>query len=397
MRVALVLIAAALPLAAQSFDEPGPHHAGWQSVSFVSPPTIQGRVYYPATADGENAPALAGDGYSLVVLIHGQSLEPADYDLLCLHLAGWGFVVCSVGPLAGPLHAPPASAKHAKNMLGWMVAESDDPQSPFAGLVADGPFGAMGHSLGGTALEHLIGIEPQVGAVIPLAPYYDVTELKTSNLAEFEGAMLSITGAIDTICPPATHGYPMAQATAALGRCTFVEIADSGHWGSVDVPPAGLPDPLPTDEQNRIYRKLATAFLRAELSADEDALVSVCGQGVASEPIAVESMSQDPALWGWRDMTLHDQRVLGIAARAGEQAWIAWSPHPASIATRAGVVGLEPASMQLLFAGSLQVEGIAELGFTAPASLTGFTLHVQGLVIHPTGPVLTRTATWIAR
>src|SRR5262245_1565924 len=91
------------PLSAGGFEDPGPHPAGWQSVSFVSGSTIKGRVYYPALSDGEGAPADPGSGYPLVGLIHGQSFAPSDYDLLSLHLASYGFVVVSIGPLAGPL------------------------------------------------------------------------------------------------------------------------------------------------------------------------------------------------------------------------------------------------------------------------------------------------------
>jgi hypothetical protein len=255
----------------------------------------------------------------------------------------------------------------------------------------------MGHSLGGATLEHLIGLEPDVGALVALEPYYDDSDFKTANLDAFEGALLSIGGELDLVVPPALNAYPMAQAASSRGRSTFAEIQDSSHYGATDFPYPGALDPMPWAEQHRIHRKLVTAFLRAELSGEEDALVALLGQAVAHEPIHVESLSFDPPLWVRRSQAPQDDHVLGIAARVGEPAWIAVSPHPASIATRAGVIGLEPATMQVVFAGPLQADGIAEVGFTPPAFLVGTTLHVQGLVLHPTGPILARTASWVVQ
>lgn len=393
---ACALLLCAGPLAGGGgFEDPGPHPAGWQAVTFVSGSTIKGRVYYPALSDGEGAPADPGPaGYPLVGLIHGQTFAPADYDLLSLHLASHGFVVCSVGPLAGPLHAPPSAAGKMQDMLEWFTAESASPASPFAGLAGDAPWAVMGHSLGGSALAHIVELEPKVRSIVGLAPYYSDDPGLPLKLAAFSGANLSVAGAVDIIVPAAEHAYPFYLDASHLGRSVFVEIEGTGHYGSLDAWILGVMDPVPWEEQHRVHRKVVTAFLLAQSAGLEDSYVAILGEGGASEPFARECSSADPPLWVVPSELAHGLAV-GLGGRPDDPAWIAISAVPASIDTRAGTLGLDPAGVRPVFVGDLGPEGCFEILLSPHGVPAGQAIHVQGLAVHPEEPVLSRTATFV--
>ena len=398
MRLAALFLAfapAAPAAAAGGFEDPGPHPAGWQAVSFVSGSTIKGRVYYPALAAGEGAPADPGAGYPLVGLIHGQTFVPSDYDLLSLHLASHGFVVCSVGPLAGPLHAPPMAAAKMQDMLAWFTGESANPASPFAGLAGGAPWAVLGHSLGGSALPHVAALEPKVRSIVALAPYYDGSATLAEKLAAFDGAKLAVAGALDHVVPPADHAYPMHLDASPLGRSVYVELEGTGHYGSLDAWIAGILDPLPWEEQHRLHRKVVTAFLLAQSAGLEDAYAAILGGGGAQEPFARECSSADPPLWVAPSATEHAV-AAGLGGRPLDPAWIAVAALPGSTATRAGTLGLDPAGLRFAFAGDLGAEGCADVPWASPWIPAGQVLYVQGMALHPAGPVLSRTAIFVA-
>ena len=390
-----VLLALGAAPAAGGFEDPGPHPAGWQAVSFVSGGTIAGRVYYPALLDGEGAPADPGAGYPLVGLVHGQSFTPSDYDLLSLHLASHGLVVCSVGPLAGPLHAPPQAAAKMQDMLEWFTAESASPASPFAGLASDAPWAVMGHSLGGSALAHIVALEPKVRAIVGLAPYYSDAPDLAEKLAAFSGANLTVAGANDFVVPPAEHAYPFYLDASHQGRSVYVEIEGTSHYGSLDEWIPGVTDPLPWVEQHRIHRKVVTAFLLAQSLGLEDSYAAILGEGGSAEPFARECSSADPPLWVLASELAHGL-AAGLGGRPHDPAWIALSALPGSTATRAGTLGLDPAGMRFVYTGDLGPEGCAEVLAALPALPAGQTLYFQGLALHPEGAALTRTATFVA-
>jgi len=392
--------ALAATTSAQGFDDPGPHLAGWQEVSFVSAATIAGRVYYPATSPGEDAPADPGLGYPLVGLIHGQSFEPSDYDDLSLHLASWGYVVCSIGPLGGALHGPPTASKKMRDMLHWFEDQAADPQSPFAGLANDAPWSVLGHSLGGQAVLYTPSDEPRVRAIVALEPYYDGQPAAAAKLAAFDGALLALGGEQDVIVPPGTNAHPMFVDASPLGRSVFVELLGSGHYGALDVPPQPLPDVTPLPEQHRVHRKLITAFLEAEVREDEDAYAALLGSAGAGEPYAPECSSDDAMLWAPLSAragppTPASALALGLGGRALEPAWLAVAFEPASIPTRAGLVGLGPKGFHVAFAGALDASGRFEMPYPIAGLAPGRTLYLQGLVQHADGLRLTRAAEFV--
>ncbi|MEM7310957.1 MAG: hypothetical protein AAF682_30080 [Planctomycetota bacterium] len=385
------------PAVAQVFEDPGAHPAGWRQVTFPSGTlTLKGRTYYPALAAGEDAAADPSMGpYPLAVLIHGQSFEPKDYDTFSLHLASWGYVIVSIGPLAGPLHAPPSAAAKAVDMLAWMEQESADPTSVYAGLVGgDAPYAAFGHSLGGNALEHLVALEPKLGATVALEPYLDASATLIANLAAYGGSTLSIGGELDLVVPPAEHAKPFFDATGATGRNAYFEILGAGHYGVLDALVPGASNPLPYEEQNRLHRKAVTAFLEAEIRGDENAYLALFGEGAAGEPVVIESSCELPPLWLDESAASPGDLVLGLGGRPTEPAWIAYSPQPASIVSHHGTIGLDPALLTLVYQGDLGALGAAEAQLLLPPLASGRTLYAQGLVLHPEQALLSRTAVY---
>ncbi|MCZ6598861.1 MAG: hypothetical protein O7B99_14580, partial [Planctomycetota bacterium] len=70
---------------------------------------------------------------------------------------------------------------------------------------------------------------------------------------------------------------------------------------------------------------------------------------------------------------------------------LAWSPNPASIDTPCGLLGLDPGSTAIGAQGFLNAAGWIEAQQAIPVSASGTTIHVQGLVVHADGAVLSET------
>lgn len=396
MRPTLAPILSALlvlaPLSrAQVYEDPGPHAAGWRDVVLVLPGLDPAaRIFYPATVAGEDAPADPSQGpYPLLGHVHGQSFTPGSYDQLHQHFASWGYVVCSIGPLAGGSHAPPAAAQKLADALHWMDAESDDPTSFLFDMVSDHPWTATGHSLGGAAMQEIVAIEPKVRAIVAMEPLY--LPLSAAELEAFDGATLSIGASEDGPVPPAEHAYPFFVSATPLGRSVYTEIIGGSHYGSIDWDYTGGADPLSHDEQHRLHRKTMTAFLQAEIVGDENAYAAILGHGMDGEPIVRESGCQEPPLWALEHMSTPGTFVVGLGARPSERFALAWSPNPASIDTSFGLLGLDPGSTAIGAQGFLNAEGWIGAQQAIPVSASGTTIYVQGLVVHTDGAVLSES------
>ncbi len=387
-------LAAAPSLHAQAFEDPGGLTAGWRDVTFPSTAGMQsGRAYYPATVAGQDAPADPAQGpFPLVGLVHGQTFKPKDYDALCLHLASWGFVIVSVGPLGGALHSPPQSSKMIVQMLEWADAESLDPASFLFTMASADDWSTLGHSLGGEAMAYVAGTEPRVRAVIGLEPYFPGSALPTSHLNGFDGAVLAIGGSEDVIVPPAMHAHVMFDAATSLGRSAFIEIVGGDHYGGTDDDIGS--GSLSYAEQHRLHRRVVTAFLAAQIKGDEDAWVDLLGEGVATEPVNRESGSEEPPLWALPSVPFAGSLAVGLGGRSLDGAFLAMSPTPASLPTPFGVLGLLPGQIYVYYGAGLNVEGWHEELIPVPPSLSGRTAYLQGLVVHAVGAKLTRTGAY---
>lgn len=392
-----VALAAALaaPASAQTWEDPGPHGAGWVDISFVdaSLGEIVGRVYYPALASGQGTPAdTSGAPYPLHGFQHGWLGSPGTYDHICNHMATWGYVVASIGTETGIFASPANEAADTQAMMLWAEDQSrNEPGSFLAGMVSPtAPWSASGHSMGGSACQYLVGLEPRIDAVLALQPLYASSGTPGLALAAYPDALLVLAGSIDSVTPPGSNAFPYWNAATSTTRAHYLEVQGMGHLGSTDIPSTS--EPVPASEQQRLHRKIMVAFLEAEVRGNENAYGDLLGEGMTPEPVEFEADCEQPPLWARPGLSDPNALVAGLAGHAGDPAILALSAAPASIPTPFGLLGLDPALMLTLSSGPLDTSGVGEASIAVPPGLTGTPFWVQGLALYGGGGQLSATS-----
>ena len=369
--------AAALPTA-QGIDEAGPFPVGWREVTFshslAESSTVTARIFYPALTAGSGAAADPSEGpYPAVAFIHGAGNVPTDYDLLCNHVASWGFVVASVGTPGGFATTIPADTRA---MLHWVLEQGDEPTSFIFEMPAPPPWGAVGHSTAGSSLFALAQLESQVATLVAMEPGWDAT----AAVDEFSGDLMIVAGSHDPVTPPAQHAELYMAAADGARRRFLAEIQGGGHEGPLDVQ-TGPPAPLEHEEEQRMHRRYVTGFLRAEVSGDESLYFDLLGGPVASQPVTVQSQGTVPVQWiglfGEPALPL----VWGLARKPGDFGiWLA-APQPGTFTTPFGTLGLEITALILAGNAVLAPDGTLELALPVGPSASGVDFHFQGLTV----------------
>jgi dienelactone hydrolase len=375
--LALALFAGA---PAQLPEDPGEYQAGWRLASFTDANygagTVTARVHYPATsATRDAAPDLSGAPYQQVVLMHGWLGSASGLDHMANHMASHGYLVVNLDTEKGLFPDIPAYAVDARAGLQWLEDRSGNPASWLYGMGLVGDWAAIGHSMGGGALSHLIGIEPRVRAILGMQAAESPAP-GPANMTSFEGAGLWIGGSVDTIVPPSTVRQWYTRAGDASRRMYF-EVQGMGHLGCLDNPPND--EPMPGAEQQRVHRRMLIAFLDAEMRDEHAAyeyLVADVGGGAAW---TYEQSCPDPLLWGGASIQ-SNQGLFGVHGTAGAQTVFAWSTQTGATQTPFGVSGLDLAvggRTQPLALGS---EGYGKSPFRFPTAWSGNTVYFQAAV-----------------
>jgi dienelactone hydrolase len=383
----LLLLPFLLPprLPAGPIEDPGPWPVGWRDVTFVDEifgeGEIRGRVYYPALSPGRmTEPDVASGPYPLVAFMHGWLGRPGDYDDLCTHLAGWGFVVASTGTETGLFPNTDRFARDTRAFLHWVDAESHDPGAWLFGMAWDGDWGASGHSMGGGTLSLLIGYEPRVRVIIGLQSA--ALGAGIDNMRSYTGDAFQVAGEVDLIVPPGVvHGWFEEAISAA--RDIFYQVNGMGHMGPTDNPPGN--EPLSGDEQARLHRRLVTGLFRAEIQGEEDLYADLLGEGIDGEPVARQADCAEPVFWARVSALAPDVLVTGIAGGNGDRVGLAGSLRPDSVVTRFGLLGLDRDALTVFSSGTLTPKGWTEVTLPFEPQWAGRTLYLQGLTRHGPG------------
>lgn len=394
MKYLLSLLALTAPAFPQTAEDPGPHPVGWEDVVFPDPSggTLEARLFYPAVANGQSTAADPGAGpFPLVAFLHRYLGDAADYDLLSTHIASWGFFVASIDTQTGGPATMKKEARDSADMLNWVAAESTDPVSPYFEMVAPGPWGAVGHSMGGGALFYLIEDDPNVQVLVAMEPYrgnglggfMDSIE----PLKDFPGKLFIVGGSEDLVAPVSTDSFEYFKGAKSAARRFHTTVEGLGHQGPIDSPPNN--EPLPAADQHRLHRRICGAFLRAEFHGEEQLYLELLGEGAAAEPLTSDSRSDQPAFWVAPSAVVADTLVTGLASWASDAIAMAVSLSTASIPTSYGVFGLDLGSGLVFLESVLPASGIAEFSAAIPPALSGTTLHFQGFATDLDRAVLT--------
>lgn len=258
----------------------GPCNGGMYD--FVRPAANKAVVFYPATADGQDAPVAAGGPFPIVVFGHGRRWPSCfaqhgweacagapqdtveDYRQLSgilSHLARWGVV--SIAPDLSWL-APDFGTESWRCVMadaaGYIVAQNGNAGSPLQGHLKTASLSLLGHSTSGiAALELAIGGTLSIDAVVLLAPAGGVNE--ASSLSPVP--VMVIRGTADS--GPFGDGGNSDNVYAAAGPPKhMVTITGANHFGFTDSL-CILADPVSTvaqGDQQRIATAYLTAFFR---------------------------------------------------------------------------------------------------------------------------------------
>ena len=363
------MIAWVLGASGSELDEAGRHLAGWRDVvapdDHFAQDDIPARVYYPALAEGEGADP-DGGRYPLVALLHGWLGSASDLDLMGAHIASWGFVVVMPDTEGELFPETDHYTNDGVSLLRWADAQDTVAGSFLAGAVEDGPWAAVGHSMGGGTLFDMIVIEPRLDIIVPLEPA-DTSAASHTFLQTWTGSALMVAASHDPLVPEAVvRGWWMDARSAS--RAVLAYIEGGGHNGVLDeTDPGGL---LPHDEQRRLHQRLAAGFLRAERYGEEDRFGDLIGRGMATEPLRAAAHCVDPALWLYEDLS---GTHVGMCGATGRWAGIASNTSLGTTPTPLGTLDLANVGVSVV-----AIERTAT-GIVEGEVFSGSGLYLQGV------------------
>jgi dienelactone hydrolase len=262
-----------LPEPAADLGQSGPFQPGWRSVNI---PGGTAKLYYPASASGQNAPY---DGsaapYPAIAYGHGFLQHPDMYQGTLEHLATHGYFVIAPETELDlfPSHAD--FAADLNNSLTYLVNANSDGGSWLLGQVATDALGLSGHSMGGGASILAAANNPAVKAVVNMAPAE--TNPSAISAMPLVGAPIALlAGSQDGITPPSQHQQPMYNNGVAPRLLPLIE--GGFHCGFQST--ASLfcdSGSISRQQQLTITHRWTTAFFNLYLKGDMSAWQLVWG------------------------------------------------------------------------------------------------------------------------
>ena len=271
----------------------GAFQAGERDISFtnssLATPNVAAKAFYPATVSGNNQPFASGQ-FPIIAFGHGFNLNFLDYQIMCKHLASWGYIVVTPDVQNGFSVDHLEFARQLGACLDYILAEGSNNSSPFY-QHTDTMTGVVGHSMGGGASALVHTVYPNIDAVSGLAAA-ETNPSAIAALATYSGPFQSISGSADNTAPESSNQVPMYNA--ATGAKQHVSITGGAHCKFTDgsticdfVSSAGS---ITRTFQIYLANKYATAFFNYYLKNDLDALPFLCGDSLQAD-ISVGNIS----------------------------------------------------------------------------------------------------------
>lgn len=187
---------------------------------------INVRVYYPATANGQNATFAAGT-FPVIVFGHGFVMSWSAYQNIWEALVPEGFIVAFPTTESGfaPVHLD--FAKDLAFVVSALQEANTQPASVFYQKVA-AQSGVMGHSMGGGCAHLAASLNSQIHMFCTLAAAETNPSaiLASQNIAV---PSLVIAASNDCITPADTNQYPMYQAIGNSTCKAYVSLTGGSH------------------------------------------------------------------------------------------------------------------------------------------------------------------------
>ncbi len=278
--VFLTVVAFALSVTAQAdpLSQPGRFRAGWRSVTVTraNSTTFTARLYYPATASGQNAPYDAsGSPYPAITFGHGFFQAVSSYQSTLEHVATHGYFVIASDSESGLFPSHQNFADDIKRCLTYLEQENANAGSTLFAQVLTSKFGASGHSMGGGASILATAQDSRMKALANLAAA-ETNPSATAVMPTITVPVSLISGSADTIVPVASNGQLMYNGGNAP---KILPVIQGGwHCGFEDANGIGCDTGTITREQQLAEtRRMLTAFFNLYLKSDEAATKKVWG------------------------------------------------------------------------------------------------------------------------
>jgi dienelactone hydrolase len=275
----------------------GPFGAGVRQITFtkqsavdpLAPRPLDTYVWYPTAAGAApvdpstnavvDAPFDASGGpYPIVLFSHGSCGYPLQSIFLMPLLAARGYVVVApphppntffdgLAVCGAPSTLVQAAIERPQDMmfvLDEMIAENDDPASPFFGALDPTRVAMTGHSFGGFTTYLVASADPRIDVAVPMAPAVP------NSQAGLTIPSLTILGAIDSVV---NNQRPRDVFAVSDPPRYLVEIRNAGHYAFSNLcfpsPDCSPPATLTQAEAHGNVLRWVIPFLEWKLRGDE--------------------------------------------------------------------------------------------------------------------------------
>jgi dienelactone hydrolase/archaellum component FlaF (FlaF/FlaG flagellin family) len=270
----------------------GNYRAGWRSVTVTRPnnTTFTARLFYPATANGQNTPYDgSGAPYPAITFGHGFFQAVSTYQSTLEHLATHGYFVIATDSESGLFPNHQNFANDLRHSLTYLEQENANPASTLFNQVRTDRFGASGHSMGGGASILATAQDTRIKALANLAAA-ETNPSAVSAMPNINVPVSLISASADTIVPVGSNGQVMYNAANAP---KILPIIQGGwHCGFQDANGFGCDNGTITrNEQLAETRRLLTTFFNLYLKADETNWKQVWGAELQSSLVQAQANS----------------------------------------------------------------------------------------------------------
>lgn len=190
---------------------------------------VQVKLYYPATANGSNAPWAAGT-FPIVSFGHGFSMFYTAYQNIWEYFVPRGYVMAMVD-MENSVIPPPSHNNFGLDIRfaakELMARSSNSPSDPIYGKL-NGKAAFMGHSMGGGSSVLAAAAEPGFPDAVVGLSAAETNPSAVAAAAQVTSPFLMLAGEKDMVTPPSQHQLPIYNALASSCK-VYAEIKGGIH------------------------------------------------------------------------------------------------------------------------------------------------------------------------
>ena len=190
-------------------------------------------IYYPASVQGQSAPAVTGQ-FPIIIFGHGSAISTNTYQNLWQEFVSRGYIMIFPTTEGGLISNHQQFGWDLQFLVTKIQYEGNNISSPIYNIVANNT-ALMGHSMGGGALflaadSLCVNNNNQLKTVIGLAPAESFSNgvSSISSAGSITIPSLILSGSQDGITPPDIHHLPIYNNIVSNYK-TFISISGGAH------------------------------------------------------------------------------------------------------------------------------------------------------------------------